>query len=139
MDRNIFDLSHYRSRDASPTPIRRGSTAVVVRRQGEFLKGPIPLAWLSIAACLPGKALHVGLAIWFEYGRRKHAQFRLTVAIVKRFGVARKAMYGALHSLEEAGLIAAQRRHGKNPVITLLSPNAEQTSTDSNQGSARAE
>jgi hypothetical protein len=26
-----------------------------------FLKGPIPLTWLSAAARLPGKALHVGL------------------------------------------------------------------------------
>ncbi|HKP05448.1 MAG TPA: hypothetical protein VJU77_19015 [Chthoniobacterales bacterium] len=119
MDRKVFDLSHYRGRDESPISTRRSSTALGARRQGEFLKGPIPLSWLSVAACLPGKALHVGVAIWFEHGRRKHAQFKLTAAIVKRFGVARKAGYRALGTLERAGLIKTDRRHGKNPIITL--------------------
>ena len=136
MNRKDFDLTHYRSRDGLRMSPRRGPTSRTVRKQGEFLKGPIPLSWLSVAACLPGKALHAGLAIWFEHGRRKKAQFKLTAAIAKRFGVARKAVYGALRSLEEAGLIAAERRHGKNPIITLLDPNSESTSTGENQGSA---
>lgn len=89
-------------------------------RKGEFLKGPIPLAWLSLAAKLPGKALHLGLAIWFEHGRRKSDTFRLSAAIRARFGVGRKASYACLDLLEWNGLIRTDRRHGKNPVITLL-------------------
>ncbi len=39
---------------------------------GEFLKGPIPLPWLTAASKLSGKApLAVALAIWFEAGRRR--------------------------------------------------------------------
>lgn len=33
-----------------------------------FLKGPIPLPWLQGAARLPGKALHVGVVLWFLSG-----------------------------------------------------------------------
>src|SRR5689334_1752081 len=55
---------------------------------GEFLKGPIPLPWLTAASMLSGKApLAVGLAVWFESGRRKSREVRLTTAILRRFGV----------------------------------------------------
>ena len=36
-----------------------------------FLKGPIPLPWLAVAATLPGKALAVGIIIWFLQGIQK--------------------------------------------------------------------
>ena len=49
------------------------------RIKGEFIKGPIPLPWLSAAARLSGKApLAVGLAIWFEAGQRRSNEFILT-------------------------------------------------------------
>lgn len=88
--------------------------------EGEFLRGPIPLSWLSRAAKIPGKTIHVALAVWFEYGRRNKAEFRLTTAILERFGVGRKALYAAIKALEEEGLIAVTRQHGKNPVVRLL-------------------
>ena len=41
-------------------------------RQGEaFLKGPIPMAWLALAARLPGRALHMGLVLWYWAGITK--------------------------------------------------------------------
>ena len=33
-----------------------------------FIKGPIPLPWLSVAAGLPGKAINVALAIYWLAG-----------------------------------------------------------------------
>ena len=52
------------------------------RVNGEFVKGPLPLNWLSSACKLPGKSpLTVGLAILFEIGRRKSNQIVLTTAI----------------------------------------------------------
>ena len=88
---------------------------------GEFLKGPIPLLWLTAAAQLSGKApVAVGLAIWFESGRRKSNEVKLTTAILQRFAVKRKSKYSALKSLEEAGLIRVRREPRKNPVVTIL-------------------
>jgi hypothetical protein len=90
------------------------------RPTGGFLKGPIPLPWLSSAARLPGKALAVGLALWFESGRKRRRQVTLTGPILERFRVSRFATYRALHFLEQAALVTVDRRVGKNPIVTLL-------------------
>ena len=37
---------------------------VYEKKKGHFLKGPIPMPWLIVAGNLPGKALHVGIALW---------------------------------------------------------------------------
>ena len=102
-------------------PTRLASPMKAKQIKGEFLKGPIPLDWLSAACGLDGKAaLAVSLAIWFESGRRRSKQVKLTTAILDRFGVNRKAKYRALASLEQAGLIAVSRQLRKNPVVTIL-------------------
>src|SRR5262249_50139747 len=72
---------------------------------GHFVKGPIPLAWLGSAAGLPGKALAVGLAIWFQRGLKKCETVTLTGPILHQFGVDRHAKYRALTALEKAGLV----------------------------------
>jgi hypothetical protein len=90
------------------------------RIRGEFLKGPIPLSWLTPASKLPGRTLAVALAIWFEAGRRKSSEVKLTTAILSRFGVNRKAKYAALAKLEEAKLIRVLRAPRRNPVVTIL-------------------
>ena len=90
------------------------------RPGGEFLRGPIPLTWLSPAACLPGKALAVGLALWFEAGRKRTRQVRLTGPILRRFSVERRAAYRALGALERAGLVSVKRQVGKNPALEIL-------------------
>jgi hypothetical protein len=93
------------------------------RPAGEFLRGPIPLEWLGLAARLPGKALAVALAIWFESGRKKNRRtVTLTRAILDRFGVNRYAAYRALQDLEGAGLVTVKRQQGKNSVVTLQEP-----------------
>jgi hypothetical protein len=102
-------------------PKGRSSRPRSRRIRGEFLKGPIPLNWLSGASKLKGKApLAVALAIWFERGRRRGGEVRLTTAILDRFGINRKAKYGGLKALEEAGLIRVHRELRRNPLITVL-------------------
>ena len=69
----------------------------------------------------------MGLAIWFEHGRRKRVRFGLSTAILGRFAIGWKAGYAGLAALEDAGLILVARRHGKNPVVTVLTGNAATT------------
>jgi hypothetical protein len=103
------------------TPMERKISSKPPKVQGEFLKGPIPLAWLGRAAKLPGKAsLATAIAIMFEVGRRRSQEVVLTTAILKRFGVNRKAKYRALKLLEKAGLISVVRRPRKNPLVAVL-------------------
>ena len=88
---------------------------------GEFLKGPIPLPWLTAASKLSGKApIAVALAIWFQVGRRRSKEVRLTSAVIERFGIDRKAKYRGLSALEQAGLIKVRRELRRNPVVTIL-------------------
>jgi hypothetical protein len=107
-------------------PVTRGRSQ---RVQGEFVKGPLPMTWLTTASKLPGKApLAVGLALWFEAGRRRSMTVTLTTAILARFGVQdRKAKYRGLCALEQAGLIAVVRVPRRNPVVTIL--DAQDSST----------
>ena len=119
-----MNLSEFIISDNDPliqsTSTHKPADQVPSRINGEFLKGPIPLSWLTPASNLPGKALQVGLAIWFEYGRRNKTTFKLSSAILGRFNIGRKAGYRGLEALEDAELISVVRQLGKNPEITLL-------------------
>ncbi len=85
-----------------------------------FLKGPIPLSWLEVAARLPGKSLHADVALWYAAGRAKSASIPLSNIASLHFGLDRNAKYRALVWLEEAGLVAVERKLGRAPVVTLL-------------------
>ena len=86
----------------------------------KFLRGPIPLSWLSVAAQLPGKSLHVAIAIWLMASLAKSAIVPLSNAAALPFGLDRNAKYRALEWLEEAGLISVERKAGRSPVVTVL-------------------
>jgi hypothetical protein len=96
-------------------------------RKGKFLRGPVPLAWLHRAADLPGKALAVGLALWFLRGVQKRRTVRLTRRTLRRLGVGRKPGYLGLKNLEGAGLVRVRRQKGKSPVVTICFPRTENT------------
>jgi hypothetical protein len=135
-DRLRLHLS--RQEERSPANEKRTAVFPKTRRvNGEFVKGPLPLDWLSSACKLRGKSpLTVALAILFEVGRRKSNQIVLTTAICERFGVNRKAKYRGLSALEAAGLILVNRRPRKNPIITVLDV-SEPPSTDMNTDQQR--
>lgn len=107
------------SRWSGPLPERQVSPATGGHKQAKFIKGPIPLAWIEVAAKLPGKVLHVALAIRYLAGMNKLNPFRLSSSTLMVFGVSRQAAYRGLKALEMAGLITVERHPGKNPVITV--------------------
>jgi hypothetical protein len=99
-----------------------------IRIDGEFLRGPIPLVWLTQVCALPGqKVLAMALAIWFVRGLRgKDEGLELTPSKLKRFGVdKRHATYRALKDLEKAGLISVRRHSGRSAVVTILHAGAD--------------
>jgi DNA-binding transcriptional ArsR family regulator len=90
-------------------------------KQGEkFLKGPVPLTWLARAAQLPGKALHIGVVLWFLAGLKNTRSVSLPSTALRLFGIDRSAKRRALGWLEEAGLVIVARHPGRNPRVTLL-------------------
>ena len=90
------------------------------RRKGGFLKGPIPADWLSVAGKLPGKTLHVSLALWFAFGIEKRARFRFTSKWYRWFDIGPHTLRKSLHRLRDAGLIHVEHKPGCSPIVTML-------------------
>ena len=89
-------------------------------RGEKFLKGPIPLEWLIRAARLPGRALHVGVVLWYQAGLTRVSQVLLPMKLMRSMGVERSSVYRGLHALEAAALISVVRCPGRKPHVTIL-------------------
>jgi len=113
--------------DAQCIPIRRlafnaqtGTHNSVAQAKIRFIKGPLPLDWISTANALPGKAGAVGLALWFLVGLTASRTVKLTGEILRIASCERKALYAALATLEAARLISVERRRGARPIVTII-------------------
>ena len=84
-----------------------------------FLKGPIPLDWLTRANRLGGQTLAVAVALWFRYGITGKYEIKLTNTVLDQFGVSRWAAYRGLSKLESSGLVSVERRRGRSPLVTI--------------------
>lgn len=101
--------------------LNRATGALVDAPKKElFLRGPIPLEWLSKAAAFPGKTLHIAIALWWRQGMAKGTSFKLTQAALKYLYVERDAASAGLLRLEQAGLIQVERNPGRRPTISIL-------------------
>lgn len=89
-------------------------------KAAHFLRGPIPLDWLGCAAALPGKTLHVGIALWWLHGMAKGKPYKLTQKALQALNVERDAASAALVRLELAGLICVVRKPGQRPTVSLV-------------------
>jgi len=86
----------------------------------QFIKGPVPLAWITQANALPGKAGAVGIALWFLAGVKKTRAFRTTRQVEEIAACGRKAVYAALEALQAAGLIKFTPAKGARPAVEIL-------------------
>jgi len=78
------------------------------------------LDWLMMAAQLPGRSLHVAVALWAVGELQNTRVVALTNITSLRFGLDRNTKYRALAWLEEAGLISVERKAGRAPMATIL-------------------
>ena len=79
----------------------------------------LPLEWANKAGCLPGKALHVALAIWRQAALNKSMTTSLPNGPLAGYGVKERAKRAALLALEGAGLIQVEWKPGSNPIVTI--------------------
>ena len=84
-----------------------------VRREGRFLKGPIPLLDIGAAARLPGKALTVFLAIHHQTALTGKPAVTLPKSLLLDLGISKDAKARAVAALEGAGLIEVVRARGR--------------------------
>lgn len=85
-----------------------------------FLRGPISMEWLGRAAQLPGKTLHVAVALQWLRGMTGDKPFKLTQKALDRLWVSRDAASDGLSRLEREGLIRVERKAGQRPTIWIL-------------------
>jgi hypothetical protein len=96
---------------------RRSRSPITTRR---FVKGPLPLSWIAQAVQLPGKALHISLALWYVAGLQGSRRVAVTNQLAVDFGCDRFAKVRALRQLEKAGLVKLERYGHAAPRATLL-------------------
>ncbi len=96
----------------------RWSRAKDQRISGRFLKKSA-LGPLQRAARLPGRALHLYLAIRHRCDLRREQTVTLPSPYLKSWGVGKDAKQRGLTELEQAGLIVVERRTGRPSVVTL--------------------
>ena len=101
-------------------PSGGGSGGKRSTRLKKFIKGPIPLAWITKAAGVEGKTLLFALALQYLAGLKRSRTVALSHSTQSLFGVGRHAFYRALLKLEEMGLISVDRHVGRSPVVTIL-------------------
>ena len=98
------------------------------RAQGRFLKGPIPLQDIALAARLPGQALPVYLAIHHRAALTRNNSVTLPKGLLEQFGISRDSKARSLRALERASLVTVERRKGRTARVTL-SPLTQHTGT----------
>lgn len=90
------------------------------RIKGHFVKGPMPLSWISRAAQLPGKSLNAGIACWYLKGLKESHRFKFSNIVANKFGLNKDSKLRALKNLEDAGLIRCTRVQGRSVVVEML-------------------
>ena len=85
-----------------------------------LLDACVPFAWLEAAAKLPGKSMHLAIALLRIATVEQTRRVSLSNLACERFGLNRNAKYRALRSLENGGLIAVERKLGQSPIVTIL-------------------
>ena len=86
----------------------------------QFIKGPIPLNWISSASQPPGRVLQVTLALWHVSCLTKSPKVKMQRRWREIFGFSEKAYSHALRILESKGLVNVERLPGQTANVTLL-------------------
>ena len=120
---NDMELFKLNIKQGIPLSCNRKSSLPGPKRGEHFLQGPIPWPWLSRAGRLPGRTLHVAIAIWHIAFMNKNPTVAVSNKILQSLDVDRYAKSRSLELLEKADLISVQRRTGRNPVVTILGGN----------------
>jgi hypothetical protein len=113
------DLDQFRAPKSGTLQPKTSKRPPRHRAGGWFLKGPIPGDWLQQAAKLPGKTLHVALALWYAAGRSNQRTVKLTHEVLALFGVDRHAGRRAVDRMAAVGLVSADCKRGRCPIVTL--------------------
>lgn len=81
--------------------------------------------WLRRAGSLGGKALAVGVALWFKHGCTGGGEIAVSGALLKGMGVSRWACSRALRALEQDNLVWVRRSPGQCARVEIILDKAQ--------------
>ncbi len=90
-----------------------------------FIRGPIPMVWVSAAAALPGKALNVALALLWLDGMQKIGTIKVTKKALELFNISADAYRDGLCRLRAVGLVKVQDRPGRRAAVEIIRSRAD--------------
>lgn len=93
------------------------------RDKEHFVKGPIPMSWIS-AACLAsgrGSGFLVAIALWYLAGLNGgNPDVILTSQVARLFHLNRFSVYRGLKTLVKARLVDVHQQPGQAPRVRIL-------------------
>jgi len=89
------------------------------KKSDPFLKGPIPLVWITKISALPGKAFQTALAILWLTDMAGGGAIKLSRQAMQRFSLSADAAREGVKRLEAAQVITVARNAGQKHWITL--------------------
>ena len=94
-------------------------------RQAPYFMPSCDLAWVSKAAHLPGKAMHMACALLHLKRIQRVADVRISPSMLAVFGLTRQASYRCLTALVGAGLVEVVDAHvGRAATVRLMGDRA---------------
>ena len=125
----LVNLSVEDTDRASRTTSRQG-------RQAPYFMPICDLVWISCAAQLPGKAMHMACALVHLKRLRKGADVRVSPSVLEAFGLTRQAGYRCLKALVGAGLVEVVDAHvGRAATVRLVGDRAGVAKAELSTGS----
>jgi hypothetical protein len=102
--------------------IEAGVAAPKTRRRQPNSFAKVPLDWATAAArATRTPQAMVWIMLHHMAWQTGCTAFPLSNAVLAKYGVNREVKRRALKALEASGLIQVERRHGRAPVVTLVS------------------
>ena len=92
-----------------------------------FIRGPISVEWMLAAVECGRPATRLAILLQWVAGVEKTPVIKATAHRAAKFSLSRTALKNAISKLEAAGLIRADRCHGRPPSITILEGNGDES------------
>ena len=86
---------------------------------GDYVSGPIPIAWFTTAINTTGCTFRLAMLIW-HYWKLRKAPVRVSMVKCRQIGIGRKARNTALDVLESLGLIEILHYDNRSPVVDII-------------------
>jgi hypothetical protein len=129
-NRDPIDMEALQIDPADPALVPR-SAGKTRKKKWERKFISFPWSWLEHLRASRGATYRVALLLVYEHWRTGGRVIKLTNIMAAEVGVSPDAKIRAVDDLEQAGLVKAERRPNKSPLITVLvDPRVEQSAAD---------